>query len=50
MPWMRKGERRKNIPKSVVDIWAEAGWVLEEQPVVKPIATPPPVTAPEKQK
>lgn len=35
MPWMIKGDRRKNIPKEVTDIWAESGWVLEKESVIQ---------------
>lgn len=48
MPWMIKGERRKDIPKEVVSIWAESGWVLEAPTEVKPVPAPAPV--PEKTK
>lgn len=42
MPLMIKGERRKNIPKDVVSIWAESGWVLEAPAEVKPVPAPSP--------
>lgn len=43
MPWMTKGERRKDIPKEVVSIWAESGWILESPAEVKPVPVPTPV-------
>lgn len=48
MPWMTKGERRKDIPKEIVSIWAESGWVLETPAEAKPVPVPTPV--PEKTK
>lgn len=50
MPWMIKGERRKDIPKEVVSIWAESGWVLEAPAEVKPATSPTPAPAHEKTK
>lgn len=50
MPWMTKGDRRRDIPKEVVSIWAEGGWVLETTPEVKPIPVPAPIPTPEKTK
>ncbi|MEY3331787.1 MAG: hypothetical protein RLZZ176_87 [Cyanobacteriota bacterium] len=50
MPLMTKGERKKNIPKEVVSIWAESGWVLETPIEVKPAPVPSPNPVPEKTK
>lgn len=50
MPWMTRGDRRREIPKEVVSVWAECGWVLETAADAKPVPVPIPAPTPTPEK